>query len=134
MPQILSEIMAENLTVVDVDDTLEDVECILAAHKYSCVPVLDPDGHCFGIITSNDILKSHMLRRNMKQVRAWEICSHLLIEVAPSLLVQDAAILMIKNKIHHLVVSRDDEIKGIVSSIDLLEATLAGNHSEPGTP
>ncbi len=134
MSQILSDIMAENITVVDVDDTLEDVECILAARKYSCVPVLDPDGHCFGIITSNDILKSHMLRRNMKQVRAWEICSHLLIEVDPSLPVQDAAILMIKNKIHHLVVSRNNDIKGIVSSIDLLASYYAANHNEPAAP
>ncbi|MDR9501057.1 MAG: CBS domain-containing protein [Desulfurivibrionaceae bacterium] len=134
MPQILSEIMAENITVVDVDDTLEDVECILAGHKYSCVPVLDPDGHCFGIITSNDILKSHMLRRNMKQVRAWEICSHLLIEVDPSLSVHDAAILMIKNNIHHLVVSQNADIRGIVSSIDLLAAYYAANCSGPDAP
>ncbi len=128
MRQCLSDIMEESVTVVDVDDTVEDVECILGAHKYSCLPVVDPEGHCFGIITSNDILKFHMLQRNAKKVRAWEICSHLVIEVAPSLAVKDAGMLMVKNKIHHLVVSEANAIKGIVSSIDLLEAYLAANH------
>lgn len=122
MGQHLSDIMEESVTLVDVDDSVDDVECILGAHRYSCVPVVDPEKHCFGIITSNDIIKFHMMNRNGKKVRAWEICSHLLIEVDPSLSIRDASLLMIKNKIHHLVVSEDNSIKGIVSSIDLLEA------------
>lgn len=121
--------MEESVTLVDVDDTVEDVECILGAHKYSCVPVVDPEGHCFGIITSNDITKFHMLNRNAKQVRAWEICSHLLIEVAPSLSIKDASMLMIKNKFHHLVVSEDNSIKGIVSTLDLLKEFVSTNFS-----
>ena len=129
MLQPLSSIMEESVTLVDVDDTVEDVECILAAHKYSCVPVVDPDGHCFGIITSNDILKFHMMARNPKKVRAWEICSHLMLEAAPELSIHDAAVLMIKNQVHHLVVTQDGEVKGIVSSIDLLEAYVIANHS-----
>ncbi len=129
MLQPLSSIMEESVTLVDVDDTVEDVECILAAHKYSCVPVVDPDGHCFGIITSNDILKFHMMGRNPKKVRAWEICTHLTIEVDPELSIKDASILMIKNKIHHLVVSSENCIIGIVSSVNLLEAYVTANHS-----
>lgn len=128
MPQCLADIMQEKVTMVAVDDTVEDVECILGAHKYSCVPVVDPDGHCFGIITSNDILAFHMRTRNAKSVRAWEICTHLLIEVDPELSIKDASLLMIKNKIHHLVVSRHQNILGIVSSIDLLEAYVIANH------
>ncbi len=127
MPQPLSDIMEESVTLVDVDDTVEDVECILGAHQYSSVPVVDPEGHCFGIITSNDITKFHMLKQNAKQVRAWEICSHLLIEVAPTLSIKDATTLMTKNKIHHLVVTEDNTIKGIVSSLDLLETYLSAN-------
>ncbi|MBU0681923.1 MAG: CBS domain-containing protein [Proteobacteria bacterium] len=129
MMRPLSDIMREHVTLVNVDDTVEDVECILGAHKYSCVPVVDPEDHCFGIITSNDILKFHMMNRNAKKVRAWEICSHLLIEVSPTLSIKDASMLMIKNKIHHLVVSHDNTIKGIASSIDLLEAYVAANHT-----
>jgi CBS domain-containing protein len=128
MPHCLADIMQENVTTVAVDDTVEDVECILGAHKYSCVPVVDPDGHCFGIITSNDILAFHMRNHNAKKIRAWEICSHLLIEVTPELSIKDASLLMIKNKIHHLVVSRQQTILGIVSSIDLLEAYVIANH------
>ena len=129
MLQALSSIMEESLTLVDVDDTVEDVECILGAHQYSCVPVVDPEEHCFGIITSNDILKFHMMGRDPKKVRAWEICSHLIIEVDPSLSIKDASTLMIKNKIHHLVVSSQNCVIGIVSSVDLLEAYVAANCS-----
>jgi signal-transduction protein with cAMP-binding, CBS, and nucleotidyltransferase domain len=68
------------------------------------------------------------MNRNAKKVRAWEICSHLLIEVSPTLSMKDASMLMIKNKIHHLVISQDNAIKGIVSSIDLLEAYVAANN------
>ena len=129
MHRPIADIMEESLTRVGVDDTVEDVECILGAKKYSCVPVVDPDQHCFGIITSNDITKFHMHNRNPKKVRAWEICSHLMLEAAPELSIHDAAVLMIKNQVHHLVVTQDGEVKGIVSSIDLLEAYVIANHS-----
>ena len=60
MPQTLSNIMAQNFTTVGVDDTVEDVECILGSHKYSCVPVVYPEGQCFGIVSSIDLLEAYI--------------------------------------------------------------------------
>ena len=122
MQQTIADIMQESVTLVEVDDSVEDVECVLGAHKYSCVPVVDPDKNCFGIITTSDLTKFHMQHGNAKQVRAWEICSHQLIEISPSLSVHDAAQLIINNHVHHLVVTECHEVRGIVSSIDLLRA------------
>lgn len=129
MQQLISSIMAESVTVVNIDDTVEDVECVLGAYKYSCLPVVDPDQHCFGIITSNDLTRFHMQKGNAKKVRAWEICSHQLIEVPPSLPIGDAAQLIINNNIHHLIITENNSVTGIVSSIDLLKAYVAGYSS-----
>ena len=38
--------------------------------------------------------------------------------------VVEAADLMIKNNIHHLVVTEDGSIKGIISSFDLLKGSV----------
>jgi CBS domain-containing protein len=52
------------------------------------------------------------------------MCTHKTIEVSPGISVKQAAELMVKNNIHHLVVVEDGSIKGIVSSIDILRGAV----------
>lgn len=120
MDKPISSLMEKHVTVVDIDDTVDRVKEILDSHKLSCVPVVDSKGNCFGAISATDLVHFQTMRKNQKAERAWEVCTHKVIEVSPDISVKEAAELMVKNKIHHLVVTENKSIKGIVSSIDLV--------------
>lgn len=125
MDKPISSLMEKHVKTVDTDDSVDRVEEILRAQKLSCVPVVDAMGQCFGVISATDLLHFHAMRRNQKSERAWEVCSHKVIEVNPDISITEAAELMVSNKIHHLVVTEEKSIKGIVSSIDLVKACLS---------
>ncbi len=124
MDKTISSLMTINILTVYDNDTVEKVEAIMDSHKLSCVPVIDSQGGCFGVISLTDLLHFHVLHKNPKAERAWEVCTHKVIEVDPDISVKEAAELMIRNQIHHIVVVENKSIKGIVSSIDIVSEYL----------
>lgn len=125
MDNSVTSLMERNVVEVGIDDTVAGVEEILDSNKLSCVPVIDADGKCFGVISAPDLVHFHRLRKMSQATHAWEVCTHKVIEVAPTISISDAAELMIEHKIHHLVVTERDAIKGIVSSIDIVKRCLS---------
>lgn len=124
MDKPISSLMERSVKVVDLDATVDEVETLLDANGLSSVPVIDPDGAVFGIISAPDLVHFHHLRKNAKAVRAWEVCTHKVIEVPPDMPVKDAAKLMVLKKVHHLIVRKDADFMGVVSSIDLVDKYL----------
>ena len=124
MDNSVTSLMEKNVVEVGIDDTVARVEEILDSNKLSCVPVIDADGKCFGVISAPDLVHFHRLRKISQTAHAWEVCTHKVIEIAPTISVGDAAELMIEHKIHHLVVTDQDAIKGVVSSIDIVKRCL----------
>jgi CBS domain-containing protein len=119
MDKPISALMERNMTTVDVDDAVAKVEEVLNSHNLTCEPVLDSNGRCFGVISSSDLVRFYALHKNLKAERAREVCTHKVIEVCPDTSVEEAADLMVENKIHHIIVMENKVIKGIVSSVDL---------------
>lgn len=120
MNQPISDIMQKTIIVAHVEDTINEVEQFLTQHNLSFLPIVDDNGRCFGVISNHDLLKFHKDMGNSKVEHAWEICSHSVIEVAADTEITEAVDLLMTNKIHHLVVIRNQKIAGIVSAIDLL--------------
>lgn len=124
MDKSISSLAVADLVVVDINDRIDTVVDILDSHKLSCVPVVDSEGKCFGVISSPDIVHFQQMNLNPKAELAWEVCTHKIIEVSPGISVKEAAELMAKNKIHHIVITENNSLKGIVSSIDIIENCL----------
>ena len=124
MDKPISALMEKNVLTVNADDTVDRVEAIISSHKLSFVPVIDSNGECFGVISAPDLLHFHAMHKNPKADRAWEVCTHKVIEAGPDISVREAAELMVKNKIHHIVVIENKSIKGIISSIDIVNEYL----------
>jgi len=124
MRKKITSLIGENVITVELNDSVETVEKILDSHRLSCVPVINTQGECFGVISAPDLVHFHNARKNPVAERAWEMCTHKIIEVSSDISVKEAAELMIKNNIHHLVVTEDESIKGIVSSIDILRGYI----------
>jgi CBS domain-containing protein len=124
MDKLIGSLATKKVVVVDLDERINKVIETLDSHNLSCVPVIDSDGKCFGVISSPDLVHFQKMNLNPKAELAWEFCTHNFIEVGSATPIKDVAELMIKNKIHHIIVSDKTLLKGIVSSIDIIEHFL----------
>jgi CBS domain-containing protein len=121
MNRPISHIMTKTVWTVALEDTAEKVEELLNRRLLSAVPVVDEKGGVFGIISAADILHLHAAKRNPKAVRAWELCTYKPIAVRPDTSVGEVAGLMVKNRIHHVPVTENGKLCGIVSALDFVE-------------
>lgn len=131
MNKPISLLMNKHITTVDINDTVEQVEHVMRWHKSSFALVTDSTQKCFGVISHSDIVHFYERGRNPKVERAWELCSHRVIAVSPDALATEAAALMLKNKIHHIVVIENKAIKGIVTADDFVGEYLKQAHQNP---
>jgi CBS domain-containing protein len=120
----ISSLLGENPVTVNIDDSVEAVERLMVSHRLSCVPVVNSEGNCFGVISAPDFMQFHQDRENPMAEHAWEMCTHKIIEVNPDISIKKAARLMLDNNIHHLVVTEDNSVKGIISSLDIIHGCL----------
>lgn len=127
----ISYMMTRSVWAADSEDTVERVEELLNAHRLSAVPVVESKGVIFGIISASDLIHFHAARKNPKAVRAWEICTYKPIEVDPTATVGEVARLMVKNKIHHVVVLENRSVVGFVSSLDFVAHYVLKGASNP---
>lgn len=127
----ISSLMVKLEATVDIDDTVARVEEIVSQHTLSAVPVLRPDGRCFGIIRPVDLDNFRATGRKAEATRAWEICTPRVIEVTADTTIENAAILIKSSKAHHLLVKEQSIIRGIVHAIDILEGSLLNNDKSP---
>jgi CBS domain-containing protein len=121
MDKPISYMMTKTVQTANTEDTVERIEELLNSHGLSSVPVVDSKGVLFGIISASDLLRFHSTGKSPKASHAWEICTYKPIEVSPTTPVGEVAKLMVKNKIHHVVVSENKSIQGFVSSLDFVE-------------
>lgn len=120
MDKPISSLMEKDLITVYTEDSLEKIESVLDFHDLTYVSVVDMQGAIFGIITAHDLLHFHAMKKNPKAVYAWEICTHRPIEVSADTPVLDVARLMVDKCIHHVLVTENGALKGILSSFDLV--------------
>jgi CBS domain-containing protein len=128
MDEPISTMMEKPARTVDMDDSVEKVEAVLRTYNVSAVPVIDgATGAVTGIITARDLLRFHADKKDPGALHAWEICTYKPIEVAPDTSVSDVAALMVAHGIHHIVVTENKQVVGMVSSHDFVKRfMLAG--------
>ena len=103
-----------------MDDTIAEVESLFARQGLSWAPVLEPKHLIVGVISASDLLQFHAQGKDPTAVRAWQVCSYKPISVSPDTPVSEVARLMIKSKVHHVVVTDSEGIAGVVSSLDFV--------------
>lgn len=132
----VSLMMHKRVWTASTEDTIERVDEILISHQLSSVPVVDPKGAVFGILSAPDLMRWHAERDDprTKAVRAWEICTYRPVEVRPDTPMREVAELMVRHKIHHVLVTEDHLVKGIVSALDFVEQYVLKGSPEPSLP
>lgn len=98
------------------DETVGMVRKRILKKKVHCLPVVDAEEHPLGIVTSSDLVESVDDETLVSEIMTEKIYS-----VPRYDDVHIAARIMRNHKIHHVVVTHEQKVSGIISSFDLLE-------------
>ena len=144
------DVMSRDVVTIYPQDSVHEALELMVENRVSALPVVDGRRHCVGVLSTSDMIdmareldaELTLLDSTDGTSRIWmveslrsgighEPVSNVMTErvasVRPEASVKEAAREMLRHRVHHLpVVDGNNEIVGIVSTIDLLGA-LAGD-------
>lgn len=112
--------MTRVVTCASLDYEIEALEQLMDCHQLHCIPIIDNANQCVGVISLMDLVHCRNISKNSATLQAWDICSQPVVTVDINATVLKAMEEMAKNNIHHSVVVDDEELVGIVSTIDMI--------------
>lgn len=117
----VNDIMVASVVTTHQHQTIGHIKDIMRRNSIHSVPIVDADNQVQGIITTNDLVGDVS-----DETQARLVMSKKVLTVPQYSGVHIAARVMKNHKIHHLVVTHENKIVGVVSSFDLL--TLVEDH------
>ena len=125
MNPTISTLMRRPVLSAGMDDSVADVEALLAGKHLTWVPVVEPArGEVVGVVSASDLVAFHAQGRDAAATRAWQMCSYKPIVVDAAMPVSMVAALMVERGIHHVVVTDRSGIAGVVSSLDFVRTFM----------
>lgn len=112
----IADLMSERVITAQPHHSVEHVRSLMKKNRILAVPVVGPDGEPIGIVTSSDLignLKSASPVRTVMTEGVFKLPAYNNVDVA--------ARVMRKHRIHHVVVTHEQEVVGMISSFDLLK-------------
>lgn len=111
----VEELMSTPVVITQKGVKVAYLKDLFARKKINAVPVLDTDGKIEGIVSSSDTAKCHDNELFVEDIMSPHV--HIVIK---NNRVKDAASVMVKHKVHHLVVMEDGIVVGMLSSMDIM--------------
>lgn len=112
----VEDLMVKQVVTVTRHQLAGKARELMSRHRIHSIPVVDAEGAPVGIVTSTDLIEGVDDSTSIGQIMTPEV-QRVSQFAAPSL----AAQLMRKHHIHHLVVTNDGQVSGILSTFDLLQ-------------
>lgn len=112
----IADLMAKRVISAQPHHSVDHVRGIFERNRIHALPILGPDGEVRGIVTTADAarkLKGDSPVRRIMTERVYCVPAYNDVSVA--------ARIMRKHKIHHVVVTHEKRVIGIISSFDLLK-------------
>ena len=131
----IEEIMSKGLVTLSADSTAFDAANEMSTKVISSIITTDTD-KTVGIVTERDLVKQVCAKDLLSsKTPLIAIMSSPLITINKNLLVEEAARIMIKNKVRHLAVEEvnDHHIIGLISSTDLIRFLMDKLEQESDT-
>lgn len=120
----IADVMAERVISAQPHHTVEHVRKLMQRNRIHAVPVTGPDDEALGIVTTADLAGDLKNGASISQIMSKKP------RVVPAYNdVSVAARIMRKHKIHHIVVTHEKQVVGMISSFDLLQLVEARRFS-----
>lgn len=121
----LLDTKGKNVYSIDCGKTIEDAINIMGERKISALIVNGRDNQ-IGIFTERDVVRTY-LATNGRPFKETKICDHMITNLITASLDDDLntiAMTMIDKNIRHLPVKNNDQIVGMLSARDIIQAQL----------
>lgn len=132
MPPRVRDIMTAHVLTVSADARVDHAVWSLSAKGITGAPVCDASGKVIGVLSRSDLIDgdTHGVvagERPVSEVMTPEVWA-----VHPDALASEAVALMVAKSIHRVVVMEHEyALVGIVTSMDVMKAILAGHDLRP---
>lgn len=117
---ILNDLSTKKVITASEDTTIEEAAAIMSEHKISSLVLLDSHGLPSGMVTDRDLRNKVVAKGRDITGRVADIMSVALIKSEARDYCFEALLKMIRYDIHHLLVVSKGELKGIMTSHDLM--------------
>ena len=127
--------MSKEVITVEADDSMQSAIFTLQEHKIKILPVLK-QGKLVGIITDRDLKKAspsdattldmHELMYLISKVRVGDIMEKKVITIQPDLTIEEAAAILLENRISGLpVLDENNQLVGVITQNDIFRAIIS---------
>ncbi len=112
----IADLMAKRVITAQPHHSIDHIRGLVERNRIHAVPIVGPDGDACGIVTTADLARKLKGETPVKRVMSDRVyCLPAYNDIST------AARLMRKHKIHHVVVTHEKQVVGIISSLDLLK-------------
>ena len=122
MSLLASDVMINDVVVVSESTPLKEVAKIFSDRKITGAPVVNPAGELVGVISETDIIRKSTSIGAWSPSTAGQIMTKPPVAVAPDTTLQRVCELMYNRRIHRVVVAEGSQIRGIITTMDILRA------------
>lgn len=112
----IADLMAKRVITAQKHHTVDHVRGLMERNRINAVPVVGDGGEALGIVTSTDLA-----RRVKGESPVTRVMTDGVTTVPAYNDVSVAARIMRKRKIHHVVITHEKKVAGMISSFDLLK-------------
>lgn len=111
----VEEIMSSPVVITQRNVKVGHLRDMFSRKGINAVPVLEEDGTISGIVSSFDLARCHDDGLAVQDIMSTRV--HIVLR---NNRLKDAAGMMVKNHVHHLVVMHEGVVVGMISSMDLM--------------
>lgn len=112
----IKDLMVERVITARPHHSVEHLRGLMENNGLHAVPILGPEGEAVGIVTSSDLIGSLKAGTPASRIMSRRVfCAPAYNDI------HVAARVMRKHGIHHVVVTHEKQVVGIISSFDLLK-------------
>lgn len=122
MTLFASDVMIDDVLTVSESTPLKEVARMFVERKITGAPVVNAEGELVGVISETDII------RKTNNIGAWspstagQIMTKPAVTVSPNDTLQRVCELMYNRRIHRVVAAEGAQIRGIITTMDILRA------------
>ncbi len=127
MRKRVGDLMSAPPVTCSITDEITTLAAKMTKHNVSSLVVVTPEQKPIGIVTEKDLVAKILARGEfLKRLTAADIMNTNLISVPPEAFYYEALLTMVREKVKHLVVIRDEKLVGIVTLRDLIISRSSG--------
>ncbi len=118
--------MTTNIKFVDAEGTVSDaIEKMVDRRIRSLVVSFNKKNVEYGVITARDVVFKVLAKGlDPKKIKVSDIASKPILSIEQSTSIKDAAALMERSNIARIFVEKNENIIGVISMVDLMDASL----------